>query len=235
MTTRIRRTFVSLFASLALVLGMGAVVTPAVFAVQNSTNTATLDNAYFAQRGNGTVEQLYSGGTAPRPASMAMWPTGNINDSVNLQRSSTPDKCAVTLMAQSQGFPIKLATNSTTSTSYPDVYRDLVHATPAISQLAYGRNPQLADGYMMTRAATPSDPPSTLTQSGRVKLTAADAGNLTLALDGWGNGTVGRAYTQFARVRLAFPDAVTNFRMVLRMDDATTMNRNVTSMANWNG
>lgn len=205
MSRKIRRTVISFLTTLALMLGMSIAASPASFAVQDPRNTTALSNDYFAQRGNGTVAQLYSRAGAPIPTNLTMWPTGNINDSINLQRATTPQQCAVTLMAQSQGFPIRLATNSTTSASHSDVYRDLVHTTPAIAQAAYGRTPQLLDGYMMTRAATANDPATSLTQSGRVKLTSADAGNMTLALDGWGNGTVGRTYTQFARVRLAFP------------------------------
>nr|WP_225751471.1 Rib/alpha-like domain-containing protein [Pseudoclavibacter sp. Marseille-Q3772] len=200
----------------------------------DATTPVTRDD--LRARGNDAVEVLYNGSNAPKPGDMNIWPTTDLSESLNVQSQPDMQTCAVTMMGGSESLPIATG-ESANLPNFTNVHREVAQATPEVARELYSE-PNLPNGYIITRAATDAD--TDLTQSGRVKVTDADAGHLTLAMDGWGKPTfekqsVAPDMGQSSRLRIATKEPVTDFRLVLRLDDKATLSEKTTSMANWNG
>ncbi|QCP04433.1 Rib/alpha-like domain-containing protein [Brevibacterium sp. CS2] len=233
----LRRGAAGISLALAVALAPGAVPTilmaPASAAVSADGQTQIGVPEYRAA-GNDMVDKLYADADAgvPRPGNMDIWPTDDINQSLNIQTQSNQQSCAVTMMGQSQGFPMRA------DGVYADVDRNFAQTTPRVTRNFYDQRPHFDNGYMLTRPATDADSEDSLTTSGRVQVTSADAGYLTLAMDGWGN-KIGVSspnnIMQHSRLRLATKEPIENFRLVLRMDKHAKVDTRITTMGNWNG
>lgn len=187
--------------------------------------------------GNAVVAELYSGTALPIPQNMGIWPTVDItsngNQGMDIQMSTT-GTCAMTWIAQSTSHDFAANTPIAGEYGSPDVNRP-TYVSGVLTQQRFTADPQLSNGYMITRAPATGETPTTT--SGRVKVTGADAGSTSLALDGWIDTRqgVGGDYVQNSRLRMATSVEITNFKMILRVDDASSLRTTVTGMANWNG
>lgn len=202
---------------------------PSAQAQTSTIATAEENNA----RGNATIAALYAEGSTQAPSDTTLWDsrTGD-NNGLNMQ-STDSGQCAVTMMGQTTSTPFG-APSASGALASSDVTRNLT--VSGSHSRTYVGSTLLNSGMQVTRPVTADETPNRL--NGELGVTADNIGNLSLGMDGWVDtrGSVpAYGYVQNVRLRLAFPEPVTNFRMLVRMDDKTVLRETVTTMQNWNG